>query len=113
MNIISALLIGACLFSCTKAEDPKTDPTPEPDGVAMTATVKSVGDRIEVDVVESEYTSGVHWVITSESTLYLDKSGAAISRSDIRAGDTVKIIYSGQVMMSLPPQIVALSIKKL
>lgn len=73
----------------------------------MLARVNEVGEKISVDVIESEYTSGIHWVITANATEYFDKDGNPISRSDIKAGDTVEILYSGQVMMSYPPQIVA------
>lgn len=73
----------------------------------MIAKVNEVADKISVDVIESEYTSGIHWVITAKATEYFDKNGNAILRSDIKVGDTVEILYSGQVMMSYPPQIVA------
>ncbi len=76
----------------------------------MTAKVTEVFDKIAVDVIESEYTSGIHWVNTAKATEYFDKNGNAISRSDIKVGDTVEILYSGQVMMSYPPQIVAAQI---
>ena len=76
----------------------------------MIAKVTEVSDKIAVDVIESEYTSGIHWVNTAKATEYFDKNGNAISRSDIKVGDTVEILYSGQVMMSYPPQIVAAQI---
>lgn len=78
--------------------------------VVMKAEVKAINDKIEVEVIESEYTFGVHWVITSEGTKYFDKDGNKIDRDDIKCGDVVEIRYSGQVMMSYPPQIVAAKI---
>ena len=72
----------------------------------MTAKVTELGEKIAVEVIESEYTFGIHWVITTASKYY-DAEGNEISRSDIKVGDTVEILYSGQVMMSYPPQIVA------
>lgn len=77
------------------------------DDFRMTATVQSVGDKIQVDVVEAEYTSGIHWVITAAETEFIGQNGKPIDRADLRPGDTVEIRYSGQVMMSYPPQIVA------
>ncbi len=74
--------------------------------VKMTAIVTAVGEKIEVEVLESEYTSGPHWVITSDGTVY-EKDGRKIKRSDISVGDTVEIFYNGQVMLSFPPQIAA------
>ena len=75
--------------------------------VKMTAVVEGVGQKLEVTVTDSEYTFGIHWVITPDSTVYLDASGEPISRGDIKVGDIVEIWYSGQVMLSYPPQIVA------
>ncbi len=74
--------------------------------VKMTARVTAVGEKIEVEVLESEYAFGPYWVITDENTVF-ERGGRKIKRSDISAGDTVEIYYSGQVMLSYPPQIVA------
>ncbi len=82
------------------------------EGVKMTARVTAVGERIEVEVIESEYTSGPYFIITNSDTEYLGKDGGKILRAAIRVGDTVEITYSGQVMLSYPPQVVAYSIKK-
>ena len=79
------------------------------DSVTMTATVTALGDKLEVEVTESEYTFGTYWVIT-DSTKFYDKLGNEISKSDIKVGDSVKIYYGGQVMLSYPPQIVAAKI---
>lgn len=80
------------------------------DSVKMLALVTEISERITVEVLESPYTSGIHWVITPSETVYTDKNGKEITREDIRIGDTVEILYNGQVMMSYPPQIVALKI---
>lgn len=77
------------------------------ESVRMLARVVAIGDRIEVEVLESEYTSGPHLVITTPDTVFESKDGRKISRSDIKVDDTVEIFYSGQVMLSYPPQIVA------
>ena len=71
------------------------------------ARVNAVGEKIEVDVIEGEYAYGIYWVITSEQTEFLGKDGGKITKQDIKAGDTLEIVYNGQVMMSYPPQIVA------
>lgn len=75
--------------------------------VKMLAEVQAIGERLEVMVIESEYTFGEHWVILSEATTYYDIYNNEISKEDIVVGDTLKIYYGGQVMMSYPPQIVA------
>ena len=51
--------------------------------------------------------------ITSDSTVFCNSDGKKIKKSDLSVGDTVEIFYSGQVMMSYPPQIVAAKITKL
>ena len=109
MNIFTLILLGACLFSCAPTESPDADP-PASDGFTMTAVIKSVDEKIEVDVIEAEYASGIHLVNTSDETKYTDENGKSIKRSSLRVGDTVKITYSGQVAMSLPPQIYAKAI---
>ena len=75
--------------------------------IKMSAEILSVGDEILVEVLESEYTSGIHIVLTGEDTVYLNGCCDKISREDLKVGDRVEIFYNGQVMMSYPPKIVA------
>ena len=91
-------LVLPCLLATGCAE--------KEESVKMTARVTAIGDKIEVEVIESEYTSGPYHVITSGDTVFT-KNGIKIGRNDIKVGDTVEIYYSGQVMLSYPPQIVA------
>ena len=78
------------------------------DGAKMTAEIVAIGEKIEVNVIEGEYgASGIYWVITGIDTLYLNEDGGVTFRSSLSVGDRVEITYSGQVMMSYPPQIVA------
>lgn len=77
-------------------------------GVKMTATVKGIGDKIEVEVIEGEYgASGIYWVNYSEETVFADSENLRVSISNLKVGDTVEITYGGQVAMSYPPQIFA------
>ena len=110
-KIIGIVLCLATLLFAVGCKDAKEDIMPPENSVKMLATVDAVDDKITVTVLESDYTSGVHWVITSDNTKYYNKSGSKIERKDISVGDTVEIHYSGQVMMSYPPQIVALQIQ--
>ena len=80
------------------------------DGYVMIANVKSVGDRVEVDVISAEYASGIFHIIVGENTRMYSADGKEITKQDIKAGDTVEITYNGQVMLSYPPQVVALKI---
>ena len=101
--IVAAILLVACHGGEETENGMNTN-------FKMTATVQSVGEKIQVDVVQAEYTSGIHWVITSEATEFFGKNGDPIDRADLAPGDTVEILYNGQVMMSYPPQIVAVRI---
>ena len=78
--------------------------------VVMKASVTEVGRTLIVEVLESEYTDGVYHVHTSEQTEFLKADGAEAALSDIHAGDVIEITYSGQVMLSYPPQVVAYKI---
>ena len=113
LNIVALALCMGCLFSCGNNEQPEGE-QPNGDkpgsGFSMIATVDDVGEKIKVNVIEAKYTSGVHLVITNSYTEFYGKDGKAIAKSDLKVGDTVEILYSGQVMMSLPPQIVAAKI---
>ena len=74
----------------------------------LKAVVQGVyDDRIEVEVIESDYAFGIYWVRTGDHTSYSQADGSPATRSDIEAGQTIRISYNGQTMMSLPPQIVA------
>lgn len=73
----------------------------------MIATVENLSNPFQVNVIEAEFAYGVHWLVTSEDTVYEDTDGNRLSKSALKIGDTVKIYYNGQVMMSYPPQIVA------
>ena len=105
------------LFACKSKstnEKPREDANEEADtkneAFRLMAIVKSVGERLEVEVIESDYAFGEYWVIISPETEFLDKSGNKISVSDLKPEDKIEITYGGQVMMSYPPQIVAAKI---
>ena len=104
MMFVTAFMLFTCGFS--------EDRYMTQENVKMIAEVVAMGDKIEVDVLSSEYTSGVHLVITHDATQYFDKWGTKISREDLKKGDKIEIEYSGQVMLSYPPQIVATTISQ-
>ena len=72
----------------------------------MLAMVKNIDEKIEVEVIESDCLFGIYWVIVGEQTQFFE-NGNNIDRSKLKAGDKIEIKFSGQVMMSYPPQIVA------
>ena len=72
----------------------------------MIAEIVYISDKIEVNVIEGDYgASGTYWVITNSATVIKDQNNNRISTLNV--GDRIEIIYSGQVMLSYPPQIVA------
>ena len=107
LGLVALLLLLPLLFACGEGE--KDNMT---DGFEMKAVVTALGEKIEVDVTEAQYATGPFWIITSSETVFLDKKGDKISKDDINVGDTLVITYNGQVMMSYPPQVVAIEIKK-
>ena len=108
LSILFLALVFPVLGSCTADSGEVKDEVPS---FEMKAEIIALGDKIEVNVTEAEYASGIYWVITSDETDFLDKNGKKISKDSLKNGDTVLITYNGQVMMSYPPQIVALSVK--
>ena len=79
----------------------------------MKANVTNVSDRLEVDVYEAEYAEGIYFLVVDNNTIFLDSDGKKISLSDVKIGDKISIEYSGQVMMSYPPQVYAIKITKI
>ncbi len=101
-TLISVSLLLAVLLLCACSAEAK------PDGsFKMTATVTALGEKLEVEVIEAEYAEGKYLVITSNESEFYDADGKEISLSDLTVGDKIEIRYGGQVMMSLPPQILA------
>jgi hypothetical protein len=98
--IIAASLLGSCTLFNTGDTDVE--------GAKMIAVIKNIDEKIEVEVIEGDYeVSGIFWVNTSSDTIYLDNNGNRTLRAFLKVGDTIEIVYSGQVMMSYPPQISA------
>ena len=78
----------------------------------LKAIVKAVtNEHIEVEIIESDYAFGIYWVLTSSDTEYFNANGSKIGRGNIKIGNTIEIDYSGQTMLSYPPQVVAYTIK--
>ena len=73
----------------------------------MTATITAINSHIEVEILTDEYNSGIMWVNASSLTAVYNSNGKKIKLNDLRVGDKIQIEYSGQVMMSYPPQIAA------
>lgn len=107
-RLILLVLTLGLLSSCGDSDtiDLKAD-------FAMKATVINVSDKIEVDVYDAEYAEGLYWIVFDDNTKVIDEKGKKISIADINPNDKIQIEYNGQVMMSYPPQVYAISIKKI
>lgn len=137
LTIILALLI-LLVSSCTPKDEGGEDnqggeenhigsPTPHADGESqgeldgqapatenvfyLVGKVSEVSDRILIDVTEGEYADGPYWILVSAQTEIYDTDGGKITADGIKIGDTVKVIYGGQVMMSYPPQVAAIEVR--
>ena len=106
--VLPTLLLTACFPT---PETPEEDRQPTAT-YQMTATIESLSDPFSVNVTDSVYAEGIYWLVTDENTAYLAPDGAPIDRADLAVGDTVLITYNGQVMLSYPPQVFALSVQK-
>ncbi|MBO5879293.1 MAG: DUF3221 domain-containing protein [Clostridia bacterium] len=107
-RIIGCFLILIIALACLSCEGESEVQT-----FKMKAKIDKIGEKIEVTVTEAEYAEGVYWLVIGDLTEFQDSDGASAHISDFSEGDFVEITYNGQVMMSYPPQIAALKIKKL
>lgn len=107
---LTALLLLACLLcACSPRQE-----VINMNGVKMTAIIKNLDGKIEVEVIEDEYNgSGLYWLNISNETVFADENNETIRRSDLDVGDVVEITYDGKVMLSYPPQIIVLKIKRI
>lgn len=107
-------LVSFCLSGCD--EPASTDAGADASNDApfvFKGTVVDAGEPLGVEMEETQFTSGLYHVITSDSTLYFDKNGSPLSREAVKVGCVIEITFGGQVMMSYPPKIAAQSIKVL
>ena len=112
-NIIKVFLLLAAmgtLSACGSRENGENGGTDEK--FVMYAQITDIADKIEVNVYEAEYAEGIYRINTDSATKLRGKDGKKISFSDLAVGDKIKITYSGQVAMSLPPQVYAKEIQK-
>ena len=78
----------------------------------MTAVIESLDSPFSVNVIDAEYAEGIYWLVTDGKTVYLASDGSPTDRTALSVGDTGLITYNGQVMLSYPPQVFALTVQK-
>ena len=76
--------------------------------------VKSVTKTsIEITVYDTENAEGPYWIRFDDGTLFVNALNEKISLSDIVEGDKLEVSYNGQVMLSYPPQVFGIKIRRL
>lgn len=99
---LCALLVPALLASMQGCREER---------FVMTATVTALGEELLVEVISGEYAEGPFWIVLSELTRIVDEDGRLVTREAIAVGDTLRITYNGQMMMSYPPKVAARKIE--
>ena len=99
---ICAFLLGSCAAPSTAGHG---------DSFTMISRITALGEPLEVEVIEAPHgNSGPFLVLISDETRIFSSNGAEVKLSDLSVGQTIRITYGGQVMMSYPPRIVAKTI---
>ena len=77
--------------------------------VVYRGKVTSLGDRyaLEMEIVDSTIAFGTYRVLIGDTTTFYGVNGEEIDRETIELDDIIEVVFSGQVMMSYPPQIAA------
>ena len=77
--------------------------------VVYRGRVTKLGDKreMEMEIVDSTIAFGPYRVLIGDSTTFYGASGEEIDRETIELDDIIEVVFSGQVMMSYPPQIAA------
>lgn len=77
--------------------------------VVFRGKVTNLGDKtaLEMEIVDSTIAFGTYRVLIGNSTTFHGVNGEEITREDIQLDNVIEVVFSGQVMMSYPPQIAA------
>ena len=106
ITLLGILLMNlGFLFACGDCQNEQNNAD-----ITMVAEILEISDTILVDVKESDIAFGVYTLIPAESVKYFSCDGSKIAKNDLKVGDLIEVKYSGQVMLSIPPQVVAYSI---
>ena len=77
--------------------------------VVYRGKVTNLGDKtaLEMEIVDSTIAFGPYRVLIGDTTAFYGVNGEKIDREEIKLDDVIEVVFSGQVMMSYPPQIAA------
>ena len=114
LNTIILIATALLLFSCAPTESDTSTPNTEGgngEGYKLIGTVTGITHRsFDILITDTQDAYGTYRILLDKSTEIRTKDGKVISKEAIKASDTVEITYNGQVMRSIPPQVVALKI---
>ena len=95
--VLTILISIFTLGGCKKMENSK---------VYMEARILEVNETLLVSVTKSDYAFGDYILHIGNCKIY-NNDGKQISKDELSVGNNIKVEYSGQVMLSIPPQVVA------
>ena len=95
--VLTILISIFTLGGCKKMEN---------SNVFMEARILEVNTTMLVTVTKSDYAFGDYILHIDNCKIY-DKDGRQITKAELLVGNNIKVEYSGQVMLSIPPQVVA------
>jgi len=109
--LISLLL--STLSSCKEngGSDMNNIENEEAQEFVMKAELIQKGEKLLVNVIEAEYASGDYLIIVPSEIEIKGNGTEPLTVESIPEGAHLRITYNGQVMMSLPPQVVAREIE--
>ena len=103
------LALSLMLTACTADGEDSDNAEDMENMIKMSGTVLSIGDAVEINVTSDPYNSGIFYLIVDSNTK-ITANGVTVGKGDIPIGSEIDVYYSGQVMLSYPPQIYAVSI---
>ena len=107
-NAIILVAVALLLFSCAPTEN---SPDDQPAEYKLRGVVENLANKyVDIRITEAQYATGTYRILLDDTTKIYDKSGKSVSASAIQKGDSLEVTYNGQVMRSIPPQVVALKI---
>ena len=111
-KILALIILAVMLFAvgCQPAENNNGIEEKNAKGeYVFKGEVTSVSEKkyIVIEIIDSEIAFGTYHVLIGDTTLFFHADDSTAERDDIKVGDIIEVAFSGQVMMSYPPQIYA------
>lgn len=106
---IAIIMMTLLMAGCQGGDDNSVEEKNERGEFVFKGEVTDVSNyrHIEMEIIDSEVAFGTYLALTSSETEFYGSDGNSIEREDIKVGDVIEVVFSGQVMMSYPPKISA------